>query len=160
MKVETDIIASVTMSPIGWAIIMYVETFKIDVIGMKRIMWRYTDRYLPISKSVFWLLTIPLIEIKGKMSNLQIIFYMTENWMIVLRCFLMIVDGIGYSFWEKFVRMLCVVLFRRFTCEIVFNVYIYVTDQKRFCSFYLYVIYIATIRPLYFLMHWLHLFMQ
>ena len=74
MKVETDIIASVTTSPIGWAIIMYVETFKIDVIGMKRIMWRYTDRYLPISKSVFWLLTIPLIEIKGKMSNLQIIF--------------------------------------------------------------------------------------
>ena len=41
MKVETDIIASVTTSPIGWAIIMYVETFKIDVIDMKRIMWHW-----------------------------------------------------------------------------------------------------------------------
>jgi hypothetical protein len=35
MKVETDIITSIAASPIGWAVILmiiYVETFKTDVI--------------------------------------------------------------------------------------------------------------------------------
>jgi hypothetical protein len=35
MRVETDIIVSITASPKGWAtivVIMYVKTFKIDVI--------------------------------------------------------------------------------------------------------------------------------
>jgi hypothetical protein len=32
MKVETDIIASITESPSGYAVIMYVETFKTEVI--------------------------------------------------------------------------------------------------------------------------------
>ena len=32
LKVETDIITSITVSPIGTAMIMYVKTFKTDVI--------------------------------------------------------------------------------------------------------------------------------
>ena len=32
LKVETDIITSIAVSPIGWTVIMYVETFKTDVI--------------------------------------------------------------------------------------------------------------------------------
>ena len=32
LKVETDIITSITVSPIGTAMIMYVKTFKTNVI--------------------------------------------------------------------------------------------------------------------------------
>lgn len=35
MNVETDIVLSITASPVGWAVIlvrMYVETFKTDII--------------------------------------------------------------------------------------------------------------------------------
>jgi hypothetical protein len=35
MKVETDIIASITESSSGYAVIMYVETFKTEVYQLK-----------------------------------------------------------------------------------------------------------------------------
>jgi hypothetical protein len=60
--VETDIVTSIAASPIGRDVIMYVETFKTDVIAfIVNVIMRLT----------YEILTISLGEIKVKMSNCQ-----------------------------------------------------------------------------------------
>jgi hypothetical protein len=62
MMVETDIVTSIAASPIGRDVIMYVETFKTDVIAfIVNVIMRLT----------YEILTISLGEIKVKMSNCQ-----------------------------------------------------------------------------------------
>ena len=80
LKVETDV-ASIAASLIGWAgilVIMYVETFKMDVIGfLISIKPQNVTSHWPIFSSIRvnpLILTILLSEIKGKMSNLPIKF--------------------------------------------------------------------------------------
>ena len=49
LKVETDLITSIAMRPIGWAVILlivYVETFQNVIMCLE------TDRYFPLSESV------------------------------------------------------------------------------------------------------------
>jgi len=78
LKVEIDIIASIAASPKGQAVIvviMYVETFKTDVIVFIDDALGYLTSHLPIIVSIgvnSLILTISLCEIKGKMSKLQI----------------------------------------------------------------------------------------
>ena len=65
-----------TASPIGWAVIMYVETSKnmvIDIIG-NVIMCLTSHCPIIFSIRVSWLiLTVSLVELKGKMSKLSIL---------------------------------------------------------------------------------------
>lgn len=60
MTVETDIVTSIAVSPIGWDVIMHVETFKTDVIAF------IVDG---ITRLTYEILTISLGEIKVEMSN-------------------------------------------------------------------------------------------
>jgi hypothetical protein len=60
MMVETDIVTSIAASPIGRDMIMYVETFKTDVIAfIVNVIMRLT----------YEILTISLCEIKVKNSS-------------------------------------------------------------------------------------------
>jgi hypothetical protein len=70
MKVETDIIASITESPSGYAVIMYVETFKTEVIVVINFYHHHIIFSIMISPLV---LKIFLGEIKGHMYKLLII---------------------------------------------------------------------------------------
>jgi len=76
MKVETDIIANIAASSIGWAVINIVQTFKTNVIVIidNNIICfcGHTDRWLSISESISWYWQISLNEIKGKMYMLPI----------------------------------------------------------------------------------------
>ena len=55
MKVETDIIANISVSSIGWAVINIVQTFKTNVIviidNIIICFCGHTDRWLSISES-------------------------------------------------------------------------------------------------------------
>jgi hypothetical protein len=78
MKVETDIITSITVSPLGCdviLVIMYVKIFKTNVIVfIGYFIMRLTSHWLIIFS--IWvssqLLAISLNEITGKMSKLLI----------------------------------------------------------------------------------------
>jgi len=76
MEVETDIMDSIAVSPIGLAVIlviMYVETFKtVVIVFIGNVKMHLMSRWLiifSIRVSLF-ILTISLIEIKVKMSKL------------------------------------------------------------------------------------------
>jgi len=81
LKVETDIIASITASLIGGAVIqviMYIETFKTDVIASIGNIIMCLRSHCLISSSITvssFILTTSFSEIKGKMLNLMINIY-------------------------------------------------------------------------------------
>ena len=67
LKVETDIITSIKASSIR-AVIMYIETFKTEVIFimcMKSNNFQYKSKFVDTDN-------ISFVEIKGKMPKLQI----------------------------------------------------------------------------------------
>ena len=68
LKVEIDIITSISANSIGRVVNMYVEMFKTDIIDFIGII-----RHNVIS---YWLISL-LCEIKGKMSTLQINIFIT-----------------------------------------------------------------------------------
>jgi hypothetical protein len=76
MKVETDIITSIAVSLIGRAgilMIMYVETYKTDVIVfINNVTLTNHFQYYRVSSLMQ---TISLGEINGKMSKISIIKY-------------------------------------------------------------------------------------
>jgi len=78
LKVKTDIITNIAVSPIGWVwilVIMHVETFKTDIIVFISIKHHNVMSHWPIFSSIRvtkLILTISLGEIKGKMSTLMI----------------------------------------------------------------------------------------
>jgi hypothetical protein len=72
LKVETDIIAIIAMSPVGQVVIMYVEIFTTDVIVLSVLNVMKCDvsltaifQYQSLSSLI---LTISHSEIKGRMS--------------------------------------------------------------------------------------------
>ena len=56
LKVEADITANIEACQIGWAVIMYVETLKTDIIVIigNIIMSCHIDRLFSVSYSVCW----------------------------------------------------------------------------------------------------------
>ena len=85
LKVEKDIITSITRSPIQQAtilVIMYVMTFKTDVTMCLK---SHRPIFFSIGASLL-ILEISLSKIKGKMHKLQINYY--TSWQTVnTRCF-------------------------------------------------------------------------
>jgi hypothetical protein len=81
MKVETDIITSIAVSLIGRAgilMIMYVETYKTDVIVfINNVTLTNHFQYYRVSSLMQ---TISLGEINGKMSKISIIKYNVLTW--------------------------------------------------------------------------------
>ena len=74
LKVETDIITSIKASSIQRAVIMYIETFKTEVIFimcMKSNNFQYKSKFVDTDN-------IPFVEIKGKMPKLQIKWYIIQ----------------------------------------------------------------------------------
>jgi hypothetical protein len=75
LKVETDIIGSITVSQIGRAVILviiYVEILKTGVIVFSVLnvsMWCHTDRYVPVLDLVGWYWKYPHI---GQREHVQI----------------------------------------------------------------------------------------
>jgi hypothetical protein len=60
LKVETDIITSITLSSIGWAVILVIcvlipsKLMLLFLSVLNVIMWSHTDWYFPVSESVCW----------------------------------------------------------------------------------------------------------
>ena len=74
LKVETDIITSIKASSIQQAVIMYIETFKTEVIFimcMKSNNFQYKSKFVDTDN-------ISFVEIKGKMPKLQIKWYIIQ----------------------------------------------------------------------------------
>jgi hypothetical protein len=75
MKVETDTIASITESPVGRGAIleiMYVETFKTDIVFIRNIIMCLRSHRLIILSISQFIDTHSLGEVEGKMSILLI----------------------------------------------------------------------------------------
>ena len=74
LKVETDIITSIKASSIQRAVIMYIETFKTEVIFimcMKSNNFQYKSKFVDTDN-------ISFVEIKGKMPKLQLKWYIIQ----------------------------------------------------------------------------------
>jgi hypothetical protein len=80
LKVETDIIFSITVSPIGWAVVLviiYVETFKTDILLF--LLVNHNAFVVTLTNNFHLKLTICFGEITGGKSPNYQLMYIT-NW--------------------------------------------------------------------------------